>query len=147
MIGGSKTTSAGAVAERERSTWLARSCPWCATLFVLGAALLFGGAAGNWFASEAGLPMRLLQLAAGSMLMGAGVSMTGSLLFGRNPIRWGMGMPFLVYFGGLLMAVVFGRDGASMLLYSAPLTLGLAFASGVMSAFLVDGVASRAAKV
>lgn len=125
------------------STWLARSCPWCATLFVLGAALLFGGAAGNWFASDGGLLIRLLQLAAGSMLMGAGVSMIGSLFFGRNPIRWGMGMPLLVYFGGLLMATIFGKTGASMLLYSAPLMLGLAFASGVMSAFLVDGVARR----
>jgi hypothetical protein len=146
MIGGSKTTTSEAAAEIGHSNWLARSCPWCATLFVLGAALLFGEAAGNWFASDNGLLMRLLQLAAGSMLMGAAVSMTGSLLFGRNPIRWGMGMPFLVYFGGLLMAAIFGKDGASTLLYSAPLMLGLAFASGVMSAFLVDGFARRSVK-
>ncbi|QJE97693.1 hypothetical protein [Luteolibacter luteus] len=146
MIGGSKPTTGEAVAEMERSTWLARSCPWFATLFVLGAAVLFGGAAGNWFASDGGLWVRLLQLGAGSMLMGAGVSMTGSLLFGRNPIRWGMGIPFLVYSGGLLMAVIYGKDGAAMLLYSAPLMLGLAFAAGVMSAFLVDGVVKRAAK-
>lgn len=146
MIGGSKTTTGEAVAEMEHSTWLSRSCPWCATLFVLGAALLFGGVAGNWFASENGLLIRLLQLSAGSMLMGAGVSMIGSLLFGRNPIRWGMGMPFLVYFGGLLMAMIFGKDGASMLLYSAPLMLGLAFAAGVMSAFMIDGVTRRRAK-
>jgi len=77
------------------------------------------------------------------MLMGAAVSMAGSLLFGRNPIRWGMGMPFLVYLGGVLMAMVLGHHGASLLLYSAPLMLGVAFAAGVMSSFLIDGIFSR----
>jgi len=115
-------------------------------LFVMVAAFLFGGAAGNWFHSENGVAFRLLQLAAGSMLMGSAVSMAGSLLFGRNPVRWGMGMPFLVYLGGLLMALVFGHEGATMVLYAAPLMLGLSIAAGVMSAFLVDGVFPRGAK-
>ena len=130
----------------ERSTWISRSCPWLATLFVLAAAFLFSGAAGNWFDTDRGMFLRLLQLAAGSMLMGAAVSMIGSLLFGRNPIRWGMGMPFLVYLGGVLMAAIFGHDGASLLLYSAPLMLGVAFAAGVMSSFLIDGIFSRQEK-
>lgn len=146
MIGGSKITTGESVAEMERSAWKARSCPWCATLFVISAALLFGGAAGNWFNADTGVVLRLLQLAGGSVLMGAAVSMIGSLLFGRNPIRWGMGMPFLVYLGGLLMATIFGHEGATLLLYSAPLMLGVSFASGVMSAFLIEGVFGREEK-
>ncbi len=105
--------------------------------------MLFGGAAGNWFGPEGSLFARLLQLAAGSLFMGAAVSLGASLLFGRNAIRWGIGTPFLVYLGGVLVAAVFGREGASLMLFAAPLMLGLAFAAGVMTAFLSDGLFSR----
>ena len=77
------------------------------------------------------------------MFMGAAVSMAGSLLFGRNAVRWGIGVPFLVYSGGMLMALVAGSEDAAILLYSAPLMLGLAFTAGVMSAFLIDGILGR----
>jgi len=109
-------------------------------------ALLFGGAAGNWFGTglvTESFVLRCLQLSAGAMVMGAVVSVLGSLLFGRNPIRWGVGMPLMIYLGGTLMALVSGRDGAISLLYGAPLFLGLSFAAGVMSAFLMDGAISR----
>lgn len=89
---------------------------------------------------------RLLQLAAGSVLMGSAVSLSGSLLFGRNPIRRGIGTPFLVYLGGALIACVLGREGAAGLFYFAPLMLGLAFAAGVVSAFFLEGVSGRLAR-
>lgn len=91
--------------------------------------------------------LRCLQLAAGSVVMGLLVAVPGSLLFGRNPIRWGMGMPVLVYLGGAFMAFVSGRDGAAGLLFGAPLLLGLAIAAGVMGAFAVDGLLVRRAGV
>jgi hypothetical protein len=126
--------------------WSTRSCAWSTTLFLLAAALLFGGAAGNWFASEQGLLAQMLQLATGSLIMGATVSVAGSLLFGRNPVRWGVGMPMVVYLAGALLAFVTGLDGATTLLCSAPLMLGVSFASGVMSAFLIDGILPRPQK-
>ena len=119
---------------------------WSASLFVLASALLFGGAAGNWFSTglvQDSFLLRGLQLSTGALVMGMVVSSLGSLIFGRHPIRWGVGMPFLVYVVGSLTALVSGRDGAISLLYGAPLFLGLSFAAGVMSAFLVDGVSSR----
>jgi hypothetical protein len=76
------------------------SCPgrggrWGATLFLLAVALFFGGAAGPWFdagLAGGGMAFRFLQLATGSMALGLVVAVPGSLLFGRNPVRWGMGM-------------------------------------------------------
>lgn len=115
-------------------------------LFIAAACLLFGGISGAWFTtgmnSGEWLP-RMIQLGLGSILMGVFVSVPGSLLFGRDPIRWGMGIPVLVYFGGIFIALVSGREGVSGLLYGAPLFLGLAIAAGVMSAFLVDGLVKR----
>jgi hypothetical protein len=119
---------------------------WTASLFVLAAALLFGGVAGNWFSTslvQESFLLRSLQLSAGALIMGSAVSVLGSLIFGRHPIRWGIGMPFLVYVGGTLLALVSGRDGAVSLLLGAPLFLGLSFAAGVMSAFLIEGTSSE----
>lgn len=82
-------------------------------------------------------------LAAGTIVMGSLVAIAGSLLFGRNPIRWGMGMPFVVYGLGMLMALASGRDGAIGLLYGAPLFLGVAMAAGVTTTFLIDLISSR----
>ena len=115
-------------------------------MFLLALALAFGGGAGHWFSGEhagGGLLFRFLQLATGSVAMGLAVAIPGSLFFGRNPIRWGMGMPILVYAGGVLMALVSGRADISALIFGAPVYLGFAIAAGVMGAFLVDGIFSR----
>ncbi|MCW1926599.1 hypothetical protein OKA05_28865 [Luteolibacter arcticus] len=114
-------------------------------MFVLCAALLFGGAAGSWFTtnSDASLLLRGLQLATGSLAMGVVVALAGSLLFGRNPIRWGMGVPVMVYLAGMLVALVSGREGSFGLLYGAPLFLGVAIAAGVLVTFLIDGIFGR----
>jgi hypothetical protein len=146
VIGGSKFTTGPTVEILVRPNAATRSNEGSITLFVLISALLFGGAAGNWFGTglvTESFVLRCLQLSAGAMVMGAVVSVLGSLLFGRNPIRWGVGMPLMIYLGGTLMALVLGRDGAISLLYGAPLFLGLSFAAGVMSAFLMDGAISR----
>ncbi len=140
MIGGSRTPAGESALEMRQSTWIARRCPWSSSVFILAAAMLFGSVAGVGFGLQGGLFLQLLQLAAGSIFMGAAVSMAGSFLFGRNAIRWGMGMPFLVYAGGVLFAAVLGRAGAPLMLYTAPLMLGLSFAAGVMAAFLADGL-------
>jgi hypothetical protein len=150
MIGGSQISKGESVSTLGQTSWLGRGCGGCEVLFVLAAMLLFGGAAGNWFSVQhAGgqMLLRCLQLAAGSAVMGLLVAVPGSLLFGRNPIRWGMGMPVLVYLGGAFMAFVSGRDGAAGLLFGAPLLLGLAIAAGVMGAFAVDGLLVRRAGV
>jgi hypothetical protein len=117
-------------------------------MFVLCSALLFGGAAGTWFTAAEGtsLWMHGLQLATGSMAMGVVVSVVGSLLFGRNPIRWGMGVPFMVYLAGMLMALVSGYDGSLRLLYGAPIFLGVAIAAGMLSSFLIDGIFGRSSE-
>jgi len=149
MIGGSHISKGEPVSAQGQTSWLGRGCGGCEVLFVLAAMLLFGGATGNWFSSQhagEGMLMRCLQLAAGSVAMGLLVAVPGSLLFGRNPIRWGMGMPVLVYLGGSFMAVVSGREGAVGLLFGAPILLGLAIAAGVMGAFLVDGLLVRRAR-
>lgn len=150
MIGGSQISKGQPVSVRERASWLGRGCGACEVLFVLAAMLLFGGAAGNWFANEAGnegLLLKGFQLAAGSVVMGLLVAVPGSMLFGRNAIRWGMGMPVLVYLGGSFMAFVAGREGAAGLLFGAPLLLGLAIAAGVMGAFAIDGLFARRTSV
>ncbi|MEK7948852.1 hypothetical protein [Luteolibacter soli] len=114
-------------------------------MFVLCAAMLFGGAAGSWFAVAEGSSLWLqgLQLATGSMAMGVVVSIAGSLLFGRNPIRWGLGVPVMVYLAGMLVALISGRDGSVGLLYGAPLFLGVTIAAGMVTAFLIDGIFGR----
>lgn len=132
-----------------KPAWLGRGCHWSASLFVLAAAMLFGGVAGSWFTpdGEAGWLLRGVQWAVGASVMGFAVAMVGSLLFGRNPVRWGMGMPVLVYAAGVFMALVAGREGAFGLLYGTPLFLGLAIASGVLASFLIDGIFSRPEEV
>jgi hypothetical protein len=147
VIGGSEITKGTSVAGSAQMSWVGKGCNWGALLFLLGAALSFGGVAGNWFSGEhagGGLLYRFLQLMTGSVAMGLMVAVPGSLLFGRNPIRWGMGMPILVYAGGVLIALVAGQPGVSGLLLGAPLYLGFAIAAGMMGAFLVDGAFSRA---
>jgi len=149
MVGGSQISKSEGVPVLERSSWLGRGGDSCSVLFVLVTMLLFGGAAGNWFAADlfGGTGWaRCLQLAAGALVMGAAVSIPGSLIFGRNPIRWGMGMPVVTYLGGTLMALMSGRDGATGLLYACPLLMGLAIAAGVMGAFVIDGIFPRSAK-
>ena len=146
VIGGSKFSSGQTVIVLERSTTETRGCKRTVSLFVLAFALLFGGAAGDWFAADlAGGNMiaRGLQLSAGAMGMGLVTAIFGSLIFGRNPVRWGVGMPLLVYLGGTFMAILAGREGGMALLLGAPLFLGLAFAAGVMGTFLIDGVFAR----
>lgn len=127
-------------------SWVGKGCNWAAALFLLASALSFGGVTGNWFSAEhagGGILFRFLQLTTGSAVMGLMVAVPGSLLFGRNPIRWGMGMPILVYAGGVLLALMAGRAGVSGLILGAPLYLGFAIAAGMMGAFLVDGIFSR----
>jgi hypothetical protein len=111
-----------------------------ASLVAFAGAVLFGGAAGVWFApgdSLSGL-MHVLLVAGGSVLMGALVCLSGSLVAGRKPIFWGAGMPFLVYFAGTIFALLSGYAGAGTLLLGGPLFVGLAIAAGVMVAFLLD---------
>ena len=146
VIGGSEITKGASVTESGQMSWVGKGCNWAAAMFLLASALSFGGVAGNWFSGEhagGGLFFRFLQLATGSVAMGLLVAVPGSLLFGRNPIRWGMGMPILVYAGGILVALVAGRAGVSGLILGAPLYLGFSIAAGMMGAFLVDGAFSR----
>jgi hypothetical protein len=146
VIGGSEISSGAAVSEMEQPPWVGRGCNWASAFFLLAVAMIFGGVAGNWFSAEyagGGLLFRFLQLATGSVAMGLAVAIPSSLLFGRNPIRWGMGMPILVYAGGVFMALVAGHAGISGLILGAPLYLGFAIAAGVMGAFLIDGIFSR----
>lgn len=109
------------------------------TGIAVGGALVFGGAAGNWFGpSEHGWLGQSLTVAAGTMVMAAVVCLLGSLISGRKPIYWGVGMPLLVYVAGVFCALVSGSAGVSVLLYGAPLFCGLAILSGVMCAYVLD---------
>jgi hypothetical protein len=146
VIGGSKFSNGETVIVLDRPVAEAKAGNWAVSLFVLAMALLFGGAAGDWFAADlvnGGWLARGLQLSAGVLTMGILTSAFGSLIFGRNPVRWGIGMPLVVYLAGAALAVVTGREGAMALLFGAPLFLGLSFAAGVMIAFLIDGVFAR----
>lgn len=146
MIGGSEISKEVLVSERKPAAWVGRGCRWGALLFSLAVAMVFGGVGGHWFDArhaDGGLLFRILQLSAGSLAMGAVLSIPGSLFFGRNPVRWGMGMPVLVYLAGVLIALSTGRAGVSGLVYGAPLLMGLSIAAGTMGAFLVDGAFGR----
>lgn len=145
MIGGSQLTKEESAATLGRTAWLGGGCGWSGTMFVLCAALLFGGAAGAWFtaARDVSLWLHGLQLTTGALTMGVVVATSGSLLFGRNPIRWGMGVPFMVYLAGMLVALVTGREGSLGLLYGAPLFLGVTIAAGMVTTFLIDGIFGR----
>lgn len=125
--------------EREPGLWTGTRDGITASVVAFLGAVLFGGAAGVWFApGESGLLIHALVLAFGSMLMGALVCLSGSLVSGRKPIFWGVGMPFLVYFAGTIFALLSGYAGAGMLLLGGPIFVGLAIATGVMVAFALD---------
>lgn len=150
VIGGSELTNGVLVSEVKQGAWVGRGCRWGAALFLLFAAMVFGGVAGNWFDARhagGGLGLRMLQLATGAVAMGAAVSVPGSLVFGRNPIRWGMGMPIAVYVAGVLIALISGRSGVGGLILGSPLLIGLSIAAGVMGAYLVDGIFARKASL
>lgn len=146
VIRESEISSGALVSEVKQAAWVGRGCNWGSTLFVFAIAIAFGGVAGNWFDAQhagGGMGFRILQLATGAVAMGAIVSIPGSLFFGRNPVRWGMGMPILVYIGGIILALIEGRSGVSGLIYGAPFLIGLAIAAGVTGAFFVDGIFVR----
>lgn len=148
MFGGTEISKDVLVSDAKQAAWIGRGCNWGGSLFVLAMAMLFGGVAWNWFDAQhtgGGAGLRALQLAAGAAAMGLLVSVPGSLFFGRNPIRWGMGMTILVYLAGVLVALVMGRSGVSGLIMGAPVLMGVSIATGVMGAFLVDGAFSREA--
>ena len=110
-----------------------------ASVLAFTGAILFGGGAGIWFAAGAsGWMGQVLVISAGSMLMGAMISLCGSLLAGRNPVFWGIGMPLLVYVTGTVFALLSGYAGAAMLFYGTPVFMGLAITAGVLVAFVVD---------
>ncbi len=110
-----------------------------ATVIAVAAALVFGGAAGDWFSpDEHGRLGQFFKMAGGTMLMAAAVCLSGSLVSGRNPVFWGIGMPLLVYGAGAFCAFVTGGHGVAMFLLGAPLFCGLAILSGVICAYLVD---------
>ncbi len=109
------------------------------TVVAMVAAWRFGGAAGPWFApDDSGWLGQGLRMAAGSIAMAALVCVSGSLLAGRNPIYWGVGMPLLVYVAGSFCACISGHAGASMFWFGAPLFCGLAITGGFLAACALD---------
>lgn len=109
------------------------------TVIAIAGALFFGGAAGDWFGpNEHGWVGQLLTVSGGTILMAAVVCLLGSLISGRNPIYWGIGMPLLVYVAGSFCALVSGYAGVSIFLFGAPWFCGLAILSGVMCAYVLD---------
>ena len=124
---------------REPGLWTGTRDGIVASVVAFAGAVLFGGAAGVWFA-PGGLSwlMHALVVSGGSLLMGALVCLSGSLVAGRKPIFWGVGMPFLVYFAGTIFALLSGYSGAGMLLLGGPVFVGLAITAGVLVAFALD---------
>ena len=109
------------------------------TVIAMVAALLFGGAAGVWFApDDSGWLGQVLRMGGGSLAMAALVSVSGTLLAGRNAIFWGVGMPLLVYAAGAFCAFISAHEGAAMFLFGAPLFCGLAVAGGMLASFAMD---------
>jgi len=107
------------------------------TVIAVVAALLFGGAAGVWFGQDDWFT-RSLVIAGGTMVMAAAVCLAGSLLCGRNPIFWGIGMPLLVYGAGSFCALVSAGSVATTFLLGAPAFCGLAIVAGVMTAYSLE---------
>lgn len=109
------------------------------TVVVMTAALLFGGSAGSWFApsgdSWAG---QVIQMSVGSVVMAVLVSLSGSLIAGRNAVYWGVGMPLIAYGAGAFCALISGQPGAAMFFFGAPLFCGLVVLGGLLAAFGVD---------
>lgn len=109
------------------------------TVIAMVAALVFGGAAGVWYApDDSGWLGQVLRMSGGSIAMAAWVSISGTLLSGRNAIYWGVGMPLLVYAAGAFCALISGHAGAAMFLFGAPLFCGLAVAGGMLASFAMD---------
>lgn len=109
------------------------------TVVACVAALVFGGAAGVWFApDDSGWLGQMLRMSVGSTLMAGVVSLTGSFLAGRNAIYWGVGMPLLVYVAGGFSALISGHAGAAMFLLGAPVFCGLAVLGGMVATFAAD---------
>ena len=110
-----------------------------ATVIAVVGSMLFGGAAGIWFTAEgAGWFGEAMRMAGGTLGMASLVTLAGSLITGRNPIFWGVGMPLLVYAAGSLCAFMSAGAGASMFLFGAPVFCGLAILAGLMTAFAID---------
>ena len=110
-----------------------------ATVIAVAAAMVFGGAAGAWFApGDSGWIGQALKMAGGSMLMAALVCAAGSMLAGRNAIFWGVGMPLLVYGAGAFCAFISGHAGALMFVFGAPLFCGLSVMAGALTAFAAE---------
>lgn len=107
------------------------------TVIAILASLAFGGAAGVWFDQQDWF-MRCLVAAGGAMLMAAAVCLAGSLLCGRNPIFWGIGMPLLVYFAGTFCGLISAGAVAMTFVLGAPAFCGLAIVAGVMTAYSLE---------
>ena len=107
------------------------------TVIAIVSSLVFGGAAGVWF-GQGDWFVRSLIIAGGTMLMAALVCLAGSLLCGRNPIFWGIGMPLLVYFAGSFCALLSAGTVATTFLLGAPAFCGLAIVAGVMTAYALE---------
>lgn len=138
MIGGHESINGGFAKGDARPLSRLRLDFW----LVAGTALVFGGVTGAWYSPAAvghHLGLHALQLAGGSIAMALVVAVLGTLLSGRNAVRWGVGMPLCVYLLGTLVALSFGREGALGLLVGAPLLLGLAIAGGLFTTYLLNG--------
>ncbi|MCW1926598.1 hypothetical protein OKA05_28860 [Luteolibacter arcticus] len=129
---------------RERHDGGPRSGMWTGTregvintVIAIIASLIFGGAGGVWFDQDDWF-VRSLTMAGGTMIMSGVVCLAGSLLCGRNPIFWGIGMPLLVYFAGTFCALVSAGAAASSFLLGAPAFCGLAIVAGVMTAYALE---------
>lgn len=109
------------------------------TFVVMTAALIFGGSAGTWFQADShGWIEQACRMGAGSFLMAMLVSLSGSLLAGRNAIYWGVGMPLIAYGAGAFCALISGHAGAAMFFFGAPVFCGLAVLGGLVAAFGLD---------
>ena len=107
------------------------------TVIAIVSSLVFGGAAGVWF-GQSDWFTRSLIIAGGTMFMAAMVCLAGSLLCGRNPIFWGIGMPLLVYVAGSFCALVSVGTVATTFLLGAPAFCGLAIVAGLMTAYALE---------
>lgn len=110
---------------------------------VATAALLFGGVAGAWYAPTGigGSWFQALRLSSGVVVLALAVAGSGTLICGRNAIRWGVGMPLAAYFAGTLLAVAAGQGQAMGLVFGAPVFAGLTIAAGLVATYAVDGLA------
>lgn len=136
---GSGSDSGEFPASRNPGLWTGTREGLVSTVIAMVAALLFGGAAGVWFApDDSGWIGQMLRMSGGAMAMAALVSVSGSLLAGRNAIYWGVGMPLLVYAAGSFCAFISGHAGASMFLFGAPLFCGFTVAGGMLASFALD---------